>query len=160
MRRQLTSFRTQLSANQEETQNTMKSVQSDVQSVRQYFNETRCELTNQISSNSVAIEAVQTSIARVETVGQRLLRFITRFPADIRETLLKIMQLNYHTYTLLLNVQQKLTLNPSNTSNTDIKFIDALNRERRLPFDVFRFWEVRAHYWKHALRKDLTSCIV
>ena len=153
MRCQLTSFRTQLSANQEETQNTMKSVQSDVQSVCQYFNETRCELTNQISSNS---ETVQTSIARVETVGQRLLRFITRFPADIRETLLKIMQLNYHTYTLLLIVQQKVTMNPSNISNMDIKFIDALNRERRLPFDVFRFWEVR----KHALRKDLTSCIV
>jgi hypothetical protein len=119
MRRQLSTFRTELSVNQAQTQNTMKSVQSDVQSVHQQFNETRCELTNQISSNLVAIAAVQTSITKVETVGQRVLLFITGFPTDIRETLLKIMQLNYYTYTLLLNVQ---TMNPSNASTTDIRF--------------------------------------
>jgi hypothetical protein len=61
------------------------------------------------------------------------------------------MQLNYHTYTLLLDVQQKPTMNPSNASNTDIRFTDALNRERRLAFDVFRFWEVWTHYWKHSV---------
>jgi hypothetical protein len=131
MRRQLSTFRTELSANHVQTQNIMKSVQSNIQTVHQQFNETRCELTNQISSNSVAIAAVQTSIAKVETVGQRLVRFITGFPIDIRETLLKIMRLNYYTYTLLLNVQQRLTMNPSNASNTDIRFTDALNRERR-----------------------------
>jgi hypothetical protein len=119
MRRQLSTFRTELSVNQAQTQNTMKSVQSDVQSMHQQFNETRCELTNQISSNLVAIAAVQTSITKVETVGQRVLLFITGFRTDIRETLLKIMQLNYYSYTLLLNVQ---TMNPSNASTTDIRF--------------------------------------
>jgi hypothetical protein len=93
-------------------------------------------------------------------VGQRLLRFITGFPIDIQETLPEIVQPNYHTYTLLLNVQQKLTMNPSNASNADIRFTDTLNRERCLAFDVFRFWEVWAHYWKHAPRKGLTSCAV
>jgi len=68
----------------------------------------------------LAIAAFQTSIAKVETVR--------RFPTDIRGTLLKIMQLNYHTCTLLLNVQQKLTMNPSNASNTNIRFTNALNR--------------------------------
>src|SRR2546421_10505675 len=37
------------------------------------------------------------------------------------------MQLNYHTCTLLLNVQRKLTMNLSNASNTDIRFTNALN---------------------------------
>jgi len=70
MRRQLSTFRMEFSANQAQIRNTMKSVQNDVQSMHQQSNKTRCELTNQISSDTVAIAAVQTLIAKVETVGQ------------------------------------------------------------------------------------------
>ena len=89
------------------------------------------------------IEAIDTSVVSLRTLGYQLMEFLKTFPRDIRDVLQKIMQADWRTYQAVLRIQEHLARSPSSLNESNIQFTNGLGEHISLPYEYFCQWEVR-----------------
>lgn len=100
-------------------------------------------LTSRLDTISSTICTTQNTVVSLKSMGQQLVDFVRTFPVELRDMLGKILQSNWQIYHLLLSLQQSPGPRPTTLLDSNIKFQDALGEVRELPYEYFRYWEVR-----------------
>ena len=98
------------------------------------------------------IEAINTSMVSVRTLGYQLMQFLKTFPRDIRDVLQRIMQADWRTYQAVLRIQDHLARSPSFLNESNIQFTNGLGEHTSLPYEYFCQWEVRVEHHVNASR--------
>ena len=96
------------------------------------------------------IEATNTSVVSLRTLGYQLMGLLQTFPRDIRDALQKVMQADWRTYQAVLRIQEHLARSPSHISESNIQFTNVLGEHSSLPYQYFCQWEVRIKYYVNA----------
>ena len=89
------------------------------------------------------IEATNTSVVSLRTLGNQIMDFLKTFPREIRDVLQKIMQADWRTYQAVLRIQEHLARSPSSLNESNLQFTNALGEFSLLPYEHFCHWEVR-----------------
>ena len=95
---------------------------------------------NTISSK---VDTVQDSIMRLRSLGEQVIGYLSIFPFRMQGLLRAILQTNVQSYQILVQMKEGTLRNPVAHLESDIKFEDALGQVRYLPYEHFRYWEVR-----------------
>ena len=90
-----------------------------------------------------SVKDTQTSVMRLRSTGEQILRCLGTFPKEMRELLQKILCANWQMYQVLLKIQQSTARSPTGLLKSNIRFEDALGAYRELPYEFFCHWEVR-----------------
>ena len=89
------------------------------------------------------IEATNTSVIDLRTLGYQFMEFLMTFPREMRDVLQKIMQADWRTYQAVLRIQEHLARSPSFLTESNIQFTNGLGEHSSLPYEYFCQWEVR-----------------
>ena len=92
---------------------------------------------------SLEIHGTGAAVMSLRDIGKEVRNFLGTFPSEMRNLLRKILQSNSQIYQLLLNVQKTPGQSPTGLLDSNIKFEDAMGELYELPYEYFRYWEVR-----------------
>jgi hypothetical protein len=125
-----------------EAQNEIDLVREDLNAVKDQVADFQQATRPQLEVISKSTAAVENSLVSIRSIGSQILSFISTFPVEVRDLFRGIMQENHQLYTLLLQIQQTMSVSPTSKLDSNIKFEDVLGRSCELPFEYFRYWEV------------------
>lgn len=108
----------------ERIENRMKSVESSAQATSSKVHETYL------------------SVMSLRSLGEEIMAFVRTFPHDIRDLLQCIVQADWRTYHVVLQIQERLARSPTSLHETNIQFTNILGEYRELPYEYFCQWEV------------------
>ncbi|KAJ9665093.1 hypothetical protein H2201_004753 [Coniosporium apollinis] len=99
------------------------------------------------SSESVRAYASMSSVLKRRVVSRRTANessivWLANFSKEVLDYLKRLHNSNIEIYEALLRIQESVSRAPSGLLSDDIKFVDALGRERSLPYAYFRHQEV------------------
>lgn len=114
-----------------------------IQQVENRASEAESASISRLDSLSLKADRIQSSLFNLRSFGEQVLQVFAKFPNDVQGLLQKIMCTNMQIYHLLVQVQHSISTSPSVSLELNIRFEDALGRVKILPYDYFRYWEVR-----------------
>lgn len=92
---------------------------------------------------SSEMHATGAAVMSLRDIGKEVINFLCTFPSEMRNMLRDILQSNWQIYQLLLNLQKTPGQSPTGLLDSNIKFEDAMGELYELPYEYFRYWEVR-----------------
>jgi len=99
-------------------------------------------LHEKLDAMSHKLEATQGSVMSLRNVGEQLMTFIGTFPIEIRDLLRNILRNNWQMYQVLLAIQRGTSRTRTSVQASNIRFTNALEEYRELPYEYFCQWEV------------------
>jgi hypothetical protein len=100
-------------------------------------------IAQDLSSLSIGLASAQTSLVTIRSLGSQILNFLQTFPVELRSLLQTLIRTNIHMYTVLLSIHEKIGPSPTQLLQSNIRLEDALGVVHELPFEYFRYWQVR-----------------
>ncbi|KAL9618414.1 MAG: hypothetical protein Q9160_006855 [Pyrenula sp. 1 TL-2023] len=123
------------------TNHKIATVEDDVSQVKCLMQETKSSLETKMGRIESQTETQHNMIVSFRNLCQQIMEFLRSFPKEIRNTLGCLMQSNLQIFNHILQLQHTLANTPSATAVPAIHFLDALDRQRTLPWDIFHQWE-------------------
>ena len=97
---------------------------------------------NTLEGIKTTVDQSRSAIFSLRTLSAQITTFIRSFPRELRDCMRRLLQDNYNTYQIMLQIQRSVAARPTTLLDSNIKFEDALGRTRELPYEYFRHWEV------------------
>ena len=112
-------------------------------------------ITQGLSSLSIGLASAQTSFVTIRSLGSQIIAFLRTFPAEPRTLLQSIIRTNLRMFAILVSIHEKIATSPTQLLQSNIRVEDALGVVRELPYEWFRYWEVRPmiSMWSSLLRR-------
>ncbi|KAL8916910.1 MAG: hypothetical protein Q9208_008274 [Pyrenodesmia sp. 3 TL-2023] len=117
-------------------------VQSAIQGLEDTMEITATATQASMQTLSDKLNAANTSLHTLKTVGDQILSFVKTFPKEIRDCLQAITQADRRTYQAVLQIQDHISHTPSFLHESNIQFTNVLGEHRSLPYEYFCHWEV------------------
>jgi len=95
-----------------------------------------------LESVCAGVDRIDHSVVQARHLGQQIMNSLNAFSRKIQRPLQAILQSNFQTYLLMLQMQQDISPRPTTLLESNIKFEDALGEIKQLPYECFRHWEV------------------
>ena len=121
----------------------LHSIHDRVQNMDDRTRLTQAANDERIQSMCARFDGMNRSVVHTRRLGQQVMDYLNTFPRKIQGLLRVILQSNIQTYNLMLQIHQNISPRPSQLLESDIKFEDALGEIKQLPYEYFRYWEVR-----------------
>ena len=117
-------------------------VDDELQAVKDQVSQGQGALENRLDKISNTTTNLHTSVKSLQSLGSQILAFIGTFSAEIQILLQRIIHTDQQMFSLLLQVQHRISASPTTMLQSNIKFEDALGRACELPYEYFQHWEV------------------